>query len=138
MSYNICAAHAIDAILARSSIPLDEIVAKLTHESKLMLKENSLNDSQAGVITTHTFNVEAIIRVMRLLRYKTAYINLLVEPHLYEKMIISNKKHWIAIVKKDKFIVYDNYKKKILKGSEKTVKIWLFYRNFNFGIKIFH
>ena len=163
--FNICGAHAINAILAKHnvSVTLDQIVNISRRESKKMLKEHGLTESQTGIRTEHTFNVEALSLTLRSLGYTTRYTNLLIMDRINSSMILSNGKHWIAVFKhvsapvrvsrlvdprqrdsvkpKDKksklklFTAYTDNRQKMFHSDAKSMKRWLERGRFTSGLE---
>lgn len=142
--YNICAAHAIKTVLDKSEKSkhqrlqdLDILVNDLKRESRRMLKEHSLTEKQTKISTEHTFNVEAISRVLRNVGYKTKYINVSLQDNIAPLMILSDGDHWISVIsKRDFFSAYTDNQKRIFFGQGKSIKTWLKRKKFISGLEI--
>lgn len=130
----LCAAHAIKVFIDRQ---VNDIAIALRRESRAMLEENNLSDDLAGVTSDHTFNVEAISRVMRRCGFVTSYINVSLQDRIAEEMILSDGSHWLAATKRGEYTaIYTNNLKKIFFGDSKATKRWLIKKRFNSGLEI--
>lgn len=140
-NYNICAAHSVKTVLdsfERKSHCISVITDSLRVESKKMLREQKLTESQAHVTINHTFNIEAISRVLRNLKYSTKYLNITLQNRIAGCMILSNGHHWISITPNGNFLsVYTDNQRILFSGDEKAVKQWLKRKKFISGLEIF-